>query len=973
MRRVIIVGVLVALWACNGPPSVPELDPVPLAPSGDLIPPDVSAGAEALAWPDDRQAPTVSILAPADGQTVGAVVLVIATASDDVGVVAATVAVAPDTPHYVAVGPGGTIAAQLPIPPGESVVVVRVVDAAGQWGEASVTVSRPVGPDAGPPEIAITAPADGLSLRGPSVVIEGTATDDQRVETVQVDAGGAVVTAETASQWASWRAVVTLPPGAGTVTATARDMAGNQATATIQVTTTAPADTKPPTISIEALVATEPWLLVSGVATDDVALDRVLVRAGAGPFLAAELAADGAWSRLVALAPGDNIIKAIAVDAAGNDASASTTVTLGDTGWSAPQTWTLRWTAPAFTQIELPLDEEFLCDSLPPAAARQIVLLNLDPTVMLAAALDQLVGACGEGWSEPGFVPACPPQWGAPERNMWRLLTMTTRTADVEGTSIANLAEIANVLAGYGLIDDFPNMLAITLGVSPDDPLVPVDAVASAIRAGLIATHPCGGADGSIAVTLEDALCDMATLGLRFGEAPPPTDTPCGGAVPFCKAWAGESLGAVGEGPACSNGSAPLCAVGPCNPGFVAAGQTTTSQVLGDDFLLLVRATSNLHWHEGVTLGMGKSFVGFVADGKQDVLDMDFSSAATFEIQGLVDDPLVDLPFVMKESPLWLAAGTSPPATPPGDGPLWTLGHPWEIEPIVGAAALERFGSLRVGCDGCEASCVVGKGACDTWPGGCLAPLDGTCAMLWEIQEIQGQENDLAEIVIGRAGVAKDGVPKHFPLITPDPPGWMRIWTIGDLGEPPPPVAVWDMLAEVAQRRLHDPFDGDEVPLAEGEADVSFSLLGLPVGLSAEGLVEAIRPTMQAQRSKLVSLMLGDWWQNAGDPDVFLARSASGALLLAQTVAGDPTCGAQGAAKLLDSPGFFADPALQWPAPGQTKQAVLGALRPVLPVAAGPMTPVYVQGRDGTTWELRVEGIDDERARVTARAKQGAP
>src|SRR5438445_5455982 len=195
----------------------------------------------------DTTPPTVSITAPAAWATVSGTVTVSATASDNVGVVGvqfkldganlgAEVTAAPYATSW------NTALAAI----GAHTLTAVARDAAGNTTTAaavSVTVA-----DTTPPTVSITAPANGATVFG-TVTVSATASDNAGVVGVQFKLDGMNLGAEvTAAPYAtSWNTAVT-SPGAHTLTAVARDAAGNTATsAAVSVTV---ADTTPPTVSI---------------------------------------------------------------------------------------------------------------------------------------------------------------------------------------------------------------------------------------------------------------------------------------------------------------------------------------------------------------------------------------------------------------------------------------------------------------------------------------------------------------------------------------------------------------------------------------------------------------------------------------------------------------------------------------------------------------------------------------------------
>ena len=79
-----------------------------------------------------------------------------------------------------------------------------------------------------------------------------------------------------------------------------------------------------------------------------------------------------------------------------------------------------------------------------------------------------------------------------------------------------------------------------------------------------------------------------------------------------------------------------------------------------------------------------------------------------------------------------------------------------------------------------------------------------------------------------------------------DETGWTTLTTFTDVGNPPPPAYLWDMLAEVAQVRLHDG------GLAEGDADVEFTLEDIAIPLDHDAIVAQIVAGMDGPATRVV-------------------------------------------------------------------------------------------------------------------------
>jgi chitodextrinase len=203
---------------------------------------------EVLPLTPDTSPPTAPGSLTARATSATSVALGWTAASDDVGVTGYTVvrdgrAVGTtDSTSYTdtSAAPGTTYS-----------YVVRAVDAAGNTSadSAPASVTTPAA-DTTPPSVALTAPADDATVSG-SVALSATASDDAGVAGVQFLLDGSPIGAEdtTAPYAATW-ASAGATNGAHTLSARARDTAGNLATATaVHVTV---ANTAPASLTIDA-------------------------------------------------------------------------------------------------------------------------------------------------------------------------------------------------------------------------------------------------------------------------------------------------------------------------------------------------------------------------------------------------------------------------------------------------------------------------------------------------------------------------------------------------------------------------------------------------------------------------------------------------------------------------------------------------------------------------------------------------
>jgi cytochrome b involved in lipid metabolism/glutamine amidotransferase PdxT len=278
----------------------------------------------------DTTAPTVSITAPTTGSTVSGAVTVTATAADNVGVagvqfkldgvnLSTEVTTAPYTISWVS-----TTATN-----GSHALTAVARDAAGNTttsATVTVTVNNVAG-DTTAPTVSITSPANNATVSGTNVSLAATAADNVGVVGVQFKVNGANQGSEdlTSPYSKTWD-TTQVANGTYTITAVARDAAGNTTTATA-VTVTVNNDTTPPTTpaNLTATVISATQINLSwSAATDNVGVTSYrLYRDGVRIVSQSGLTYSDS-----ALTTGTTYSYTIyARDAAGNTSPASTAVT----------------------------------------------------------------------------------------------------------------------------------------------------------------------------------------------------------------------------------------------------------------------------------------------------------------------------------------------------------------------------------------------------------------------------------------------------------------------------------------------------------------------------------------------------------------------------------------------------------------------------------------------------------------------
>lgn len=176
------------------------------------------------------------------------------------------------------------------------------------------------------PSLAITSPANNSTHPAGTVTVSGTASDNVGVRDVRVRVDtNAYQTATTTNAWANWTINLSITTGGShTITANARDAAGNFVTRgiTINIGTAPTQDTTQPNIAITSPAANSTVsspITVTGTASDNVGVRDVRVRLDNGVYRTATTTNAWAnWTISVTSPTGSHNIVANARDAAGN-------------------------------------------------------------------------------------------------------------------------------------------------------------------------------------------------------------------------------------------------------------------------------------------------------------------------------------------------------------------------------------------------------------------------------------------------------------------------------------------------------------------------------------------------------------------------------------------------------------------------------------------------------------------------------
>ena len=504
-------------------------------------------------------------------------------------------------------------------------------------------------------------------------------------------------------------------------------------------------------------------LTVTGEASDDHAVERVEVQVGAAGWIIAN--GTDPFDADVTLQPGPNTLHVRAVDVAGR--TTSTSLALYRARAVALQ---MREVSPDGDPITLTVDKPAIEALISEAKAKDITLLLLDVRGLLVEAIKAVF--------DPVTYGVDTSTWGAAELNLQRVMTMTPDVADVSGTSMEPLLQLAGNLGV-----PVPTLLAQIPGIGVSDTFLTIEQVADAVYRNVLATHPnvvVDPVDGvaKVPVTMYDALHDLEPLA--------------------------ETLGPTGA-----------------HPGVLYAA--TEASVLLPNFALTVTGTSNLVQWEGIDLSSGKSWLFAKAPGVE-VVVLDFLDPETFSLSGLADEPEVDLNVLIVEHPTFISGGTQKGGNledgfAKGNGPVWSV-NPWTSEYMVTDAIFHATRDLY-----------AGSGYQKSWSHD-VGSIPNAATIHWD----------------------------H---------GWVTVNTVAGIGSPPKPAYWWDVVLELTQVRMHD-------GLAEGEADLHLPLPGVRVPLTAEQLVDSMRPVLESQKAELSEAMVGDHSSYESPCDVFLVTGEDG-------------------------------------------------------------------------------------------------
>ncbi len=353
----------------------------------------------------------------------------------------------------------------------------------------------------------------------------------------------------------------------------------------------------------------------------------------------------------------------------------------------------------------------------------------------------------------------------------------------------------------------------------------------------------------------------------------------------------------------------------PQHPGFIASASPIVAAK--NDFEMTVKVDLNALPYKGVDL-TNAAVASVNSTASQIDRAFNFDSPDWLQISGLVDALVIDeMTMAIYENPAFIPGGTAKDPPERGDSKVWDL-PPWQFERLI--AEVARLKSAEI-------------------PDQCT---------IYSPQGDVPMPLEAVRVCTGDNGDASDGdEPPHWTTIAVDP-------SVKLDSPPPTPAYFWDILLEVAQVRLHDG------GLAEGAADIAFTLRDIPVGVTTVELEQQIRDNIQANPAALASLaeLLNENTDGAADfyyyvpgPDVPAAQRGDWLFFInpddiANNSSGDPVRPYSYA-----RPGFFSDQARTQKV---SSTAQLEDDNSHEKVMVKPGDILFIEDNDGQVYELEV-------------------
>lgn len=333
------------------------------------------------------------------------------------------------------------------------------------------------------------------------------------------------------------------------------------------------------------------------------------------------------------------------------------------------------------------------------------------------------------------------------------------------------------------------------------------------------------------------------------------------------------------------------------HPGFISEAEGLT--VVEEEFAMTVKVDINALPYKGADLtDVSGASVNSTASQIATVFPVD--DPEWMQVEGLVADPSISkMTVIMVENDQFIPGGTSKDPAPEGNSGAWQL-PPWQFERVV--AEMTQLAVADV------------SDHCTTYELGTGVDVFNACI---------------------------------------DATHWVEFETFNNQGNPPPPSYAWDVVLELAQVRLHDG------GLAEGEADIAFTLTDVPIGVSSDDIVAQIRENMAANPLALEDLAEALTANTVGFADFYYWKPKPGGDVqwegdwLFFITPDDIPVGDEGPARPYEyeNPGFFADQALTQKL--SSTAAVDGDVTHEK-VRIAPGDTLYVEDDDGKVYRIDV-------------------
>ncbi len=196
-----------------------------------------SAATVAAKGKPDNSAPIISLTSPVANATISGVITVQSVASDNTGITLVSFSVDGISTASSTVAPYNFSWNSAAVSNGSHTLMVTAKDAAGNTKSATVQVntSNSPGSDITKPTVSITSPTSGASISG-TLNVNVSAADNVGVTMVTYSVDGASIGSSSNAPFTfSWN-TGSVPAGSRTLTAMAKDAAGNSSSSSIQVT-----------------------------------------------------------------------------------------------------------------------------------------------------------------------------------------------------------------------------------------------------------------------------------------------------------------------------------------------------------------------------------------------------------------------------------------------------------------------------------------------------------------------------------------------------------------------------------------------------------------------------------------------------------------------------------------------------------------------------------------------------------------